>query len=243
MLVMRVLYALLASLMSSLDDASDPRPALPDLYEASVTELQVGLDAGHFTSVYLVKAYLARIDEVNLKGPELRAVLEINPSALGQAAILDKERERFGRRSLLHGIPVLLKDNIATNVSEGMNTTAGSFGLLRSIVPDDAGVVKRLRKAGAIILGTRPLITSLFLDAISKILTPAARENQLIRILSGTRQVGFRMVRTRWTRYRRLLSSCGPLRVIQWFRRRCFNRTRSNYARFRDGWEYHLSLE
>ncbi|KIK52738.1 hypothetical protein GYMLUDRAFT_179802 [Collybiopsis luxurians FD-317 M1] len=126
---------------------------LPDLYEASVLELQEGLDAGHFTSVDLVKAYFARIDEVNLKGPALRAVLEMNPSALEQAAALDAERRRSGKRSLLHGIPVLLKDNIATVASEGMNTTAGSFSLLGSVVPDDAGVVKRLRAAGAIILG------------------------------------------------------------------------------------------
>ncbi|KAF8883191.1 amidase signature enzyme [Gymnopilus junonius] len=125
----------------------------PDLYEASVLELQAGLDAGHFSSVDLVKAYFARIDEVNLKGPTLRAVLELNPSALKQAAALDKERKLLGKRSLLHGIPILLKDNIATVASEGMNTTAGSFSLLGSIVPEDAGVVKRLRKAGAIILG------------------------------------------------------------------------------------------
>ncbi|KAK1220644.1 hypothetical protein PQX77_016597 [Marasmius sp. AFHP31] len=126
---------------------------LPDLYEASVIELQQGLDDGLFTSVDLVKAYFARIEEVNLNGPALRAVLELNPSALEQAAALDKERKLDGKRSLLHGIPILLKDNIATIASEGMNTTAGSFSLLGSIVPEDAGVVKRLRKAGAIILG------------------------------------------------------------------------------------------
>ncbi|KDR74826.1 hypothetical protein GALMADRAFT_269063 [Galerina marginata CBS 339.88] len=125
----------------------------PDLYEASVLELQAGLDAGHFSSVDLVKAYFARIEEVNLKGPVLRAVLETNPSALMQAAALDKERNTTGKRSLLHGIPVLVKDSIATVASEGMNTTAGSFSLLGSVVPEDAGVVKRLRKAGAIILG------------------------------------------------------------------------------------------
>jgi amidase len=186
----------------------------PDLYEASVLELQRGLDAGHFSSVDLVKVltnyyyyyywlnsfillylnlnqtYFARIEEVNLQGPKLRAVLELNPSALIQAAALDKERKLAGKRSHLHGIPVLLKvcffynqfqvainkqllqDNIATIASEGehtghhsflfnssfnlfsgMNTTAGSFSLLGSVVPEDAGVVKRLRAAGAIILG------------------------------------------------------------------------------------------
>ncbi|KAJ6526754.1 amidase signature enzyme [Mycena capillaripes] len=128
-------------------------PALPDLYEASVLELQAGLDAGQFSSVDLVNAYFLRIEEVNINGPGLRAVIELNPSALKQAALLDVERRRSGKRSKLHGIPILLKDNIATIAHEGMNTTAGSFSLLGSIVPEDAGVVKRLRKAGAIILG------------------------------------------------------------------------------------------
>ncbi|KZT28516.1 amidase signature enzyme [Neolentinus lepideus HHB14362 ss-1] len=127
--------------------------ALPDLYEASVAELGAGLNAGIFTSVDLVKAYFARIDEVNLHGPALRAVIEKNPSALAEAAALDAERTLLGPRGLLHGVPVLVKDNIATVVSEGMNTTAGSFSLEGSIVPGDAGVVKRLRAAGAIILG------------------------------------------------------------------------------------------
>ncbi|KAG8757540.1 hypothetical protein FRC12_010278, partial [Ceratobasidium sp. 428] len=95
----------------------------PDLYEASIVELQAGLDKGHFTSVDLVKlmlvqAYLARIDEVNIKGPALRAVIETNPSALEQAAALDAERKRSGKRSVLHGIPIMLKDNIATLASE-----------------------------------------------------------------------------------------------------------------------------
>ncbi|KAF9553773.1 amidase signature enzyme [Agrocybe pediades] len=152
-----VLLAVLVcfQLVQGLGAGQDVKPAVqfPDLYEASVMELQEGLDAGHFSSVDLVKAYFARIDEVNLKGPALRAVLEINPSALAQAAALDKERKVKGKRSALHGIPILLKDNIATVASEGMNTTAGSFSLLGSVVPDDAGVVKRLRKAGAIILG------------------------------------------------------------------------------------------
>ncbi|KAJ8517706.1 hypothetical protein ONZ45_g5132 [Pleurotus djamor] len=110
-----------------------PASSLPDLYEASIHELQAGLDAGQFSSVDLVNAYFARIDEVNLKGPALRAVLELNPSALRKARELDAEREIKGKR--------------------GMNTTAGSYSLLGSIVPEDAGVVKRLRKAGAIILG------------------------------------------------------------------------------------------
>lgn len=109
---------------------------LPDLYEASISELQDGLERGHFTSVDLVRvryfiatllgytnvymqAYFARIDEVNHQGPTLRAVIETNPSALKQAEALDRERRLFGPRSRLHGIPILLKDNIATLHEEG----------------------------------------------------------------------------------------------------------------------------
>ncbi|KAI0704181.1 amidase signature enzyme [Cerioporus squamosus] len=127
--------------------------AFPDLYEASIAELQAGLEKGQFTSVDLVKAYFARIDEVNLQGPTLRAVIETNPSALVQAAQLDAERRTKGARGPLHGIPILLKDNIATLHSEGMNTTAGSFALLGSVVPRDAHVAAKLRAAGAILLG------------------------------------------------------------------------------------------
>ncbi|KZT05015.1 amidase signature enzyme [Laetiporus sulphureus 93-53] len=131
--------------------------SLPDLYEASMEELQEGLRKGRFTSVDLVKAYFARIDEVNLKGPALRAVIETNPSALKQAAELDEERKTSGPRGPLHGIPILLKDNIATLHEEGMNTTAGSYALLDSIVPGDATVSAKLRAAGAILLGKASL--------------------------------------------------------------------------------------
>ncbi|KAF9238056.1 amidase signature domain-containing protein [Melanogaster broomeanus] len=125
---------------------------LPDLYEAGIAELQQGLERGHFTSVDLVKAYLARIEEVNLKGAALRAVIETNPQALSQAAALDVEREVKGSRSPLHGIPLMLKDNIATLHEEGMNTTAGSYALLGSEVSDDAPVAAKLREAGAIFI-------------------------------------------------------------------------------------------
>ncbi|KAG2347190.1 amidase signature enzyme [Suillus weaverae] len=125
----------------------------PDLYESGIPDLQKGLELGHFTSVDLVKAYLARIDEVNLKGAALHAVIETNPNALSQAAKLDTERKSKGSRGPLHGIPLLLKDNIATLHEEGMNTTAGSYALLGSVVPRDAFVAAKLREAGAILLG------------------------------------------------------------------------------------------
>ncbi|KAF5343932.1 hypothetical protein D9758_012140 [Tetrapyrgos nigripes] len=152
-LALCILQLSLAISLPQPDNSKPSKARFPDLYEASVIELQDGLDSGLFTSVDLIKAYFARIDEVNLKGPALRAVIETNPSALKHAAALDAERRTTGKRSLLHGIPILLKDNIATIASEGMNTTAGSFSLLGSVVPDEAGVVKLLRAAGAIILG------------------------------------------------------------------------------------------
>ncbi|PIL28885.1 transporter [Ganoderma sinense ZZ0214-1] len=131
-----------------------PRPAtFPDLYEASIAELQAGLELEQFTSVDLVTAYLARIEEVNHQGPALHAVIETNPMALAIARVLDIERRVSGARGPLHGIPIIVKDNIATVTGEGMNTTAGSFALLNSVVPRDAHVVTRLRAAGAIILG------------------------------------------------------------------------------------------
>ncbi|KAF8511980.1 amidase signature enzyme [Gautieria morchelliformis] len=112
---------------------------------------------GHFTSVDLVKAYVARILEVNHQGPSLHAVIETNPQGLAQASALDAERKLTGKRTALHGIPILVKDNIATLHEEGMNTTAGSFALLGSVVPRDAGVAAKLRAAGAIILGKASL--------------------------------------------------------------------------------------
>ncbi|PPQ71502.1 hypothetical protein CVT24_006466 [Panaeolus cyanescens] len=131
-------------------ETNSTSPQYPDLYEASILELQAGLEMGHFTSVDLVEAYFRRIEEVNQNGPCLRAVIETNPSARRQAESLDQERKRSGKRGFLHG---MLKDNMATIFPEGMNTTCGSYTLLGSVVPDDAGIVKKLREAGAIILG------------------------------------------------------------------------------------------
>ncbi|KAF8143819.1 amidase signature enzyme [Mycena galopus ATCC 62051] len=122
----------------------------PDLYEATIAELQAGLAAGDFTSVDLVNAYYARISEVN---DELHAVIETNPTALAQAAALDEQRKQGTTLGPLHGIPMLVKDNIATRFEDGMNTTAGSYALLNSVVPGDATVMAKLRQAGAIILG------------------------------------------------------------------------------------------
>ncbi|KAJ1540156.1 hypothetical protein HK405_011831, partial [Cladochytrium tenue] len=122
--------------------------SVPSLYSATITELTAGLDRGCFTSVDLVTAYLARIDDVN---SELHAVLEVNPDALAIAAALDAERQAGTTRGPLHGVPILVKDNIAT--FDQMNTTAGSYGLLGAKVAEDSTVVAKLRNAGAVILG------------------------------------------------------------------------------------------
>ena len=106
---------------------------------------------GRFTSRALTEKYLARIDALNRKGPELRAVLEVNPDALSIADSLDEERKTKGARGPMHGIPVLIKDNIDT--ADRMTTTAGSLALEGSTPDQDSGVAQRLRAAGAVILG------------------------------------------------------------------------------------------
>src|SRR5256712_11638934 len=95
--------------------------------------------------------YLQRIDALDQHGPSLKSILEINPEVLHIAEELDQERKHTGPRGPLHGIPILLKDNIAT--ADAMQTTAGSLALLGSRPPRDAFVVDSLRKAGAVILG------------------------------------------------------------------------------------------
>jgi len=121
------------------------------LEEWTIFELQAAMKLGAETSVSLAKKYLRRIEELNLCGPTLRAVLEVNPDALGIARALDRERKARGPRGPLHGIPVLIKDNIDTQ--DRMMTTAGSLALLGSIAPRDSFVAQTLRKAGAVILG------------------------------------------------------------------------------------------
>ncbi|KAL4929559.1 amidase signature domain-containing protein [Aspergillus undulatus] len=121
---------------------------LPSLYEADIDTLAKGLECNQFTSVDLVQAYTARIKEVNDK---LRPVTETNPDALSIASALDEERVRGVLRGPLHGIPILIKDTIATN--DAMNTTAGSYALLGAKVPHDSTIALKLRNAGAIILG------------------------------------------------------------------------------------------
>ena len=127
-------------------------PAPPfDLDETTVAALQQRMESGQETARSLAEKYLARIDAIDRQGPMLHSVIEINPDALAIADALDAERKAKGPRGPLHGIPVLLKDNIATG--DHMQTTAGSLALEGSIAPADAFLVARLREAGALILG------------------------------------------------------------------------------------------
>jgi len=119
--------------------------------EASVSELQAEMSAGRLTAHALTATYRVRIRSLDQRGPTVRSVVELNPDALDIAAALDQERREHGPRGPLHGIPVLLKDNIAT--ADRMQTTAGSLVLVGTKATRDAHLVKRLREAGAVILG------------------------------------------------------------------------------------------
>lgn len=122
-----------------------------ELEEATITDLQAAMAAGRITALELVRRYRARIAAIDRDGPRLNAVIEENPDAEAIAAALDAERGAKGPRGPLHGIPVLLKDNIDT--ADRMQTTAGSLALLGSRPARDATVAERLRAAGAVILG------------------------------------------------------------------------------------------
>ncbi len=134
-------------LLSQCQISSDSNSGF-DFEETSVLSLQEAMASGELSAVQITQHYLDRIEALN---PQLRAVIEINPDALSIAAALDKERANGALRSPLHGIPVMLKDNIDT--ADRMHTTAGSFALLDAPTPaKDAFVAAQLRKSGAILL-------------------------------------------------------------------------------------------
>jgi amidase len=122
-----------------------------ELNELGIAELQEALKSGKFTARSLVEKYLARIDALDKQGPAVNSVIEPNPDARPIADARDKERKDKGARGPLHGIPVLLKDNIDT--ADRMATTAGSLALVGSKPPKDSFVARKLRQAGAVILG------------------------------------------------------------------------------------------
>lgn len=122
-----------------------------DLEETTITDLQAAIADGRLTAKAITAQYLERIEALNQRGPILRHVIEVNPEALTIAEQLDAERQASGLRGQLHGIPVLVKDNIDT--ADQMTTTAGSLALEGHIAADDAFLVGRLRAAGAVLLG------------------------------------------------------------------------------------------
>ena len=150
-----------------LDPASAPAPAVIDfkvsdfkisdfkmdfeLNEITIDDLQKAFLSGQYSSRSLAEKYLARIQEIDKAGPMVNTVIELNPEALQIADALEQERKAKGPRGPLHGIPVLIKDNIDTG--DRMNTTAGSLALLGARPANDAFVAARLRTAGAVILG------------------------------------------------------------------------------------------
>jgi len=143
--------ALGAARVADVPAEASQTPADFELDELTLDDLQKALQSGQSTSHSLTEQYLARIQEIDKAGPRINAIIEVNPEALEIAAALDRERKEKGPRGPLHGIPVLLKDNIDT--ADRMSTTAGSLALLDSRPPKDAFVAAQLRKAGAVILG------------------------------------------------------------------------------------------
>jgi amidase len=145
-----LLVATLAAAAGALS-AQTPRVASFDLEEVTIADLQQRMAAGRETSRSIVEKYLVRIDEIDRRGPELHSILELNPDARSIADAMDAERRAGHLRGPLHGVPVLLKDNIAT--ADRMLTTAGSLALAGASAPGDAFIVERLRAGGAVILG------------------------------------------------------------------------------------------
>jgi amidase len=122
-----------------------------EVNEATIDQLQNDMLLGRRTARAIAELYLSRINFIDRNGPQLRSVIEINPDALAIADLLDAERRENGPRGPLHGIPILIKDNIDT--ADRMATTAGSLALDGSIAGRDAFLVRKLRAAGAVILG------------------------------------------------------------------------------------------
>ena len=130
--------------------AAQTGAAQDEIEEATIPQLQEALTASRMTSVQLVEKYFARIQLLDKAGPKVNSVIELNPDAVSIAAALDRERKEKGPRGPMHGIPVLVKDNIDTG--DKMMTSAGSLALTGS-APKDAPLVARLREAGAVVLG------------------------------------------------------------------------------------------
>ena len=145
------LYPALGAAREIVPGASAPEVKSFELEEITIAELQDAMKSGKFTARSLVEKYSARIDEIDKHGPSINAIIERNPDALYIAEALDQERKAKGPRGPMHGIPVLIKDNIDT--ADKMMTTAGSLALLGSKPLQDSFLAQKLRSAGAVILG------------------------------------------------------------------------------------------
>jgi amidase len=145
-------YSSTLSPQKSNDDAA--RTDDPDdfvLNEVTIDTLQQKMQSREYTSRFVTELYLKRINDIDKNGPKLNSVIELNPDALSIADAMDKERAAGKVRGPLHGIPVLIKDNISTG--DKMHTTAGALAIADNIYKEDAFIVKKLREAGAVILG------------------------------------------------------------------------------------------
>ena len=140
-----------ASPLTGNEPCASARPEPFELDELTVGDLQQKMADGSLSSARLTALYLSRIEAIDRQGPQLRSVIEVNPDAMAIAAELDRERREKGPRGPLHGIPVLLKDNVDTR--DRTTTTAGSLALEGSVPPRDAFVAEKLRAAGAVLLG------------------------------------------------------------------------------------------
>ena len=145
-----VAVAILLALILARSVHSIPQGAQFELDETTIAQLQDWMTSGRYSSRQLTEMYLRRIEEIDRSGPQLRSISEVNPDAIAIAARLDDERKTKGPRGPLHGIPIVIKDNIDT--ADRMTTTAGSLALQGSIPTRDAFVVERLRAAGAVIV-------------------------------------------------------------------------------------------
>jgi amidase len=143
--------ALLAAPSTSLGTSPHAVESAFELDELSIADLQERMRSGKDTARSIAEKYLARIEAIDRQGPALHSVIEVNPDALALAESLDKERKEKGPRGPLHGIPILIKDNIDT--ADRMSTTAGSLALVGAKPAGDAFLVKKLREAGVVLLG------------------------------------------------------------------------------------------
>src|SRR6266478_2670590 len=148
--------AVAPAIMVEVIEARERRESLPgvptfEFEEITIAELQEGMKAGKYTARGIAERYLTRIEALDKRGPAVNSVIEVNPDALALAEASDRERKEKGARGPLHGIPVLIKDNIDT--ADKMMTTAGSLALVGSKPPKDSVVAQKLREAGAVIIG------------------------------------------------------------------------------------------